>query len=67
MLSIGWKTIVGSILYAAGQALPAAWPDAAPVGPYLCAAGAVLGGVGVAHKGAKVLEAIERANPPQER
>jgi len=72
MIRIGWKTILGAILYGAGTALPAAWPQLAPVGPYLSAAGAILGGVGVAHKGAKMLDALQaiadtQTPPSQER
>lgn len=71
MPALGWKTIFGAILYAIGSALPAAWPDLSALGPYLTAAGAVFGGVGVAHKSAKVLGALktltnERETPSRE-
>jgi len=71
MPTLGWKTILGAALYASGAALPAAWPELSQMGPYLTAAGAVLGGVGVAHKGAKVLDALKiltdgRAAPSRE-
>lgn len=57
--SIGWKTIAGAALYALGQALPALSPDLAPYAPMLLAAGAILGGIGVAHKGARMLAATK--------
>lgn len=53
----GWKTIAGTFLLAAGQLIPAVWPDGAAYVPYLNAIGAALGGIGlrlaVAKQGAR--------------
>jgi hypothetical protein len=58
MANLGWKTIAGAGLYAIGQILPVAAPELAPTAAYLSASGALLGGVGVAHKGATILAVI---------
>jgi hypothetical protein len=42
----GWKTILGTLLLAAGQAAPYV-PQAAPLAPALNCLGVVLGGVGL--------------------
>ena len=55
---IGWKTLAGAGLYAAGQLLPTVAPEMGSIVPYVSAGAVMLGGVGIAHKGAKVMAAI---------
>lgn len=64
LAGLGWKTILGGVLYAAGQLVPMI-PALAPAAPVLLAAGAVLGGVGVSHKVAKVITILKEPGEPQ--
>jgi hypothetical protein len=55
---MGWKTITAGVLCGAGYILPAVCPDQALAGAVLVGVGTSLGGLGVAHKVAKVLAAL---------
>ena len=59
---LGWKTVLGSILIATGEALSKLpEPTIMPlIGEGMKYVGTILAGVGLAHKGARILNAVEK-------
>ena len=50
----GWKTIAGTVLLTAGQAVDTYWPEYAHVGQLLMMIGTALGGIGIIGKFNKI-------------
>jgi len=57
---LGFKTILGSILIAVGEALQTQPPPVHFVGEACSFIGTILAGVGIAHKQAKILEEVKK-------
>lgn len=58
MRFLGFKTVLGSILIAVGQALETQPPPVHIIGEAATFFGTILAGIGIAHKQAKILSEV---------